>query len=172
MQIENINIPDEWCAKLIDLQQIAPNSIIAGGALRDLYTGHQPKDVDFFSDSTTLPTWADGPQESNIDYKGMKYVLGVAEYKGNNLPYQVVIHEPIAHEALLESFDIGLCQIGFDGKSLIKTEAFLWDIKHNIMTLRHIDRYPRSILRYARINQRYNMELHIPELDRANALPR
>jgi hypothetical protein len=82
------------------------------------------------------------------------------------LPIQIIHIEAIEPFDLLDSFDLGICQIGFDGEHVLKTQAFEWDIKHDLITMRHIDRYRRSIQRYCRIHERYKaFELAIPELD-------
>lgn len=164
MKVEEIDIPDEWTTMLLDLRIRDSKAIIAGGAIRDLFCGHQPKDLDFFT--SVVPNWPN-QQEAEMDYEGMQYVQGVISYnKQGPIPINVVIVEPIENMALLESFDFGLCQIGFDNTNILKTQAFDWDFKHSLFTLRHIDRYPRSIRRYARINQRYDLDIAIPQLDK------
>ena len=165
MEIEGLIIPQKWCDALAECQLKDPTAIIAGGCLRDLYFGREPKDVDIFTGQ--LPDW---PllDESSFDYEGMQYVLGVADYKRDDIKYNVIIVEPVAPNILIETFDLGFCQIAFDGKTLIKSQAFLWDAKYQLITLHHTDRYSRSIRRYARINERYNFDLIIPVLEKAN----
>ncbi|MDE2104197.1 MAG: hypothetical protein KGL39_43575 [Patescibacteria group bacterium] len=168
MNIDNLEIPDEWCSILSQLQVVEPDAILAGGSLRDLYHGVKPKDLDFFC--RVFDGYVDlGMRESDtFDYEGMQYILAVQTYRKFSLPVNLIFIVDTPTKTLLESFDLGICQIGFDGKQLIKTDAFEWDSKHSIITMRHIDRYRRSIQRYCRINQRYNFELTIPELDELN----
>jgi len=168
MKVEEIEIPDVWIEALKECQSIDPTAIIAGGCLRDLYFGKEPKDVDIFTGQ--LPGWK-LEDENCFDYEGMQYVLCVADAIKNNVHYNLIVVEPVSAEELIITFDLGFCQIAFDGEKLIKSPAFLWDAKYNLITLRHIDRYTRSIRRYARINERYNFDLIIPELEKANALP-
>ena len=55
----------------------------------------------------------------------------------------------------IEDFDFGICQIAFDGQEIITSQAFLWDVKHSVFTLRHGLSYEKSKERYERISQRY-----------------
>ena len=168
MEVEGLIIPQKWCDALAECQLKDSTAIIAGGCLRDLYFGKEPKDVDIFTGQ--LPDWPLA-NEGHFDYKGMQYVLGVADYERDDIKFNVIVVEPVASSVLIETFDLGFCQIAFDGTKLIKSRAFLWDAKYGVITLKHIDRYSHSIRRYARINERYNMDLVIPELEIFNALP-
>ncbi len=164
--IDGIHIPDFWHDALIDLQVMDPSAILAGGCIRDLFYGVEVKDLDFFTKGP-FPSWAE-PHETDKDYEGMQYVLAIGSYKLQSHEANVIMVENNeSHEALLKSFDFGFCQIAYDGKRIIKTPEFDWDFKHSIITLRHIDRYRRSLRRYCRINQRYNLDLAIPQLDEA-----
>lgn len=161
MKIEEIEIPDQWCNDLVDLQKRDPSSVIAGGALRDLYCSKAPKDVDFFTKE--MPDWK-MPVGSGIDYVGMQYVDVIVTYLRQPLPYNVIRVTGCDSTAqLIESFDFGICQIAFDGKQIIKSQAFLWDLKYGRFTLRHTDRIERSKTRYERINQRYNWPMEIAD---------
>lgn len=161
--IDGIHIPDFWHDALIDLQKLDPTAILAGGCIRDLYYGQEVKDLDFFTKGP-LPNWAE-PHKSNIDYEGMQYIVAVGSFKVQSREANVIMVDGVEPIAILNTFDFGFCQIGYDGKQIIKTPAFDWDFKHGLITMRHIDRYRRSLRRYARINQRYNMDLSIPQLD-------
>lgn len=161
--IQGITIPDKWCNLLNTIQINDPTAMIAGGSLRDLSLGRAPKDLDIFA--TQLP-YVENLGSSDMDYDGMQYVKAVVTWETDiDLPFNLVLHEPCTNQAMLESFDFGLCQIGFTGKELIKTTAYDWDFKHGIFTMRHVDRYARSIRRYARWLDRYqHFDIAIPEL--------
>lgn len=164
MQIEGIEIPDEWCAILSDIRKHDPLAMIAGGSLRDLSLGRAPKDLDIF---TTFVPERNDLAETGMDYDGMQYVKAVVTYPVDlDMPFNLVLHEPCTNEAMLESFDFGICQIGFGGTNLIKTKAFEWDVKYGVFTMRHTDRYARSIKRYSRWLNRYDWEIRIPQLDK------
>ena len=168
MKIEEIEIPNEWCEILAETQKHDPKAIIGGGAIRDKFIGHEPKDLDLFVFSPpSIPDF--GMSELGFDYEGMKYVLSVNKYSTNPLPINVIgIEKNVEVIGLLNSFDFGICQIAFDGKRIIRTPAFDWDFKHSIMTMYHVDRYSRSIDRYCRIGRRLNLKIAIPKLDEIN----
>lgn len=46
--MHNIIVPAEWTRLIKEIQVYFPQAVIAGGALRDLYHGRQPKDIDVF----------------------------------------------------------------------------------------------------------------------------
>lgn len=163
MLVDGLNIPDQWIDILSDIQTNDLIAMIAGGALRDLSLGRAPKDLDIFT--TYIPT-DKNLDSTNMNYEGMQYVKAVVTYNVNlDIPFNLIIHEPCTNIAMLESFDFGLCQIGFNGREIIKTPAYDWDFKHGIFTMRRINRYPRSIKRYARWLDRYNWDIAIPELE-------
>lgn len=164
MKVQEIEIPDDWCAALVKLKAFDPDAFIAGGAIRDLYFGVAPKDVDFFS--TRIPDWT-GAIESTFDYQGMLHVLDVFEYERKPINFNLILmHEGISCVKMISTFDFGICQIAFDGTNIITTPNFLWDAKHSLFTLRQTDRYKRSIKRFCRISQRYpDWNIAIPQLD-------
>ena len=165
---KDLNIPEAWLNMLVRIQLDDRDAIIAGGCIRDLYLGRVPKDVDIFT--TAVPEWIE-PQPSDMNYEGMKYVEAVVMHKCGPDTFNVIVTKPVDKMDLLRSFDFGICQIGFDGRQVYMTQEFLWDVKYSKFTLRHIDRYQRSINRYSRISARYaGWEIAIPELDNANAL--
>lgn len=164
--INGIDIPDQWHNTLVKFQEVDPLAMIAGGALRDLSLGRLPKDLDIFTRVLPLQDW----ETSDIDYEGMKYVEAVVTYaSGLDIPVNVILHEPCSPQEMLESFDFGICQIGYNGKEMLFTPAYNWDMKYGVMTMRHTDRYPRSIKRYARWLDRYDWEMRIPQLDSKEA---
>ncbi len=94
----------------------------------------------------------------------MQYVLGVVSYDKGPLPINLIHCDPWkTTEEFLASFDFGINQIGFDGVDIVATPAFHWDYKYGLFTLRHGDRYPRSLERFDRINKRYNWKMAIGE---------
>lgn len=164
---QELFIPLIWQKLLAEIQVQDPKAIIAGGAIRDLYCGVQFDDLDIF---TTSSPQCEGLDSSGFDYEGMQYVLAVGSYQREGIDVNIIVINETEPMQLLESFDFGLCQIGFDGNDIIKTRAFDWDFKYNLMTMRHIDRYQRSIHRYCRISQRLKFEIAIPELETKKAV--
>lgn len=162
--LHGISIPIEWTNLLIKFQQTDPSAMIAGGALRDLSLGRAPKDLDIFTIHTPD---VENLGSSEMDYEGMQYVEAVVTFTTDlDIPINIIIHTPISNQAMLESFDFGLCQIGYNGKEIIKTPAYDWDLKYGVFTMRHTDRYSRSIKRYARWLDRYDWNISIPELNK------
>lgn len=170
MQVEGIDIPGKWIELLADLKKLSKSAVIAGGAIRDKYIGQPHKDLDFFT--TVFPQWG-LLEKSSFDYEGMKYVVGVASLKLDGIDINLImLEQDIEPMALIDSFDFGLCQIAFDGEKIIRSKAFEWDMKYGVMTMRHTDRYQRSIKRWCRIGQRIGYDIKIPQLEsKADALP-
>jgi hypothetical protein len=161
--MENIIIPTLW-KELFDGIK-AKRVLLAGGAVRDLYCNHAPKDLDYFidaSDEITLTSiWYYKPWTSDgFDYEGMKYVKGVQSTLINGMPINLIFCDTWSDDlTFLKSFDFGINQIGFDGTNIIATPEFHWDCKHRLFTLHHGDRYNRSVERFNRINLRYGWEM-------------
>lgn len=164
MELEGIKIPEAWVALLVEVQKEDPEAMIAGGAIRDLAFGKSISDIDIFT--RVLPPWADDFGPPAIDYEGMKYVDVVVSIQREGIdPINIIRHEPCTNIEMLSTFDYGFCQIGFDGKQLLKTPEYLWDFKHGVITLRHTERYQRSIRRYAKWINRYDLPIVIPALE-------
>lgn len=165
MLLENsFELPDELVNVLKEVQVYDPKAILAGGCLRDIFYGRPYKDVDIFT--RVMPDW-EGMTSSGMDYEGMKYVQAVAEIRRDDAVINLILVEANTENwPLIESFDFGFCQIGFDGTQLMKTPGFEGDYKHGRITLYYIDRYPRSIRRYAGWATKYSgMEIAIPQLE-------
>ncbi len=157
-------IPTKWQDALLELQTQDPTAIIAGGAIRDIFCGRQVKDVDFFCANHAAHFSNKFGASTTKDYKGMQYVLGIVDYAPDgDVPFSIIYHDSPDNMTLLSSFDFGLCQIGWNGKELIKTPAFDWDFKYGVMTLRRGDRHQRAIERYERINKKYGWPMVIGE---------
>lgn len=157
------DIPQSWRDLLTQFQVGYKQAILAGGAMRDLWCGNTVKDLDFFVHGDNGPhEWVKGMHEeqSNFDYEGMKYVLGVQTFSGGPLPINIIHCEPWDDvKDLLKTFDFGINQIAFDGENVITTPEFHWDYKHSLFTLYHGDRHDRSLARFQRINLRYGWEM-------------
>jgi hypothetical protein len=85
--------------------------ILAGGCLRDMLLGRPIKDIDIF-----------------VPSKGAFY----AENAGH---YQIIHKDFNGPLDLLNGFDLGLCQIAFDGRVFIRTPAFLEDVMNKTITV-------------------------------------
>lgn len=164
-------IPDEWVTLIKEYREkIDPTAVIAGGAIRDCYYGVAPKDIDIFTKSFAgLPHWsASDTCQPAFEYEGMQHIEAAVIFNTDDnmiLPVNVVTVKDIEPINVVDTFDFGFCQIAFDGEQVTMTDAFKRDDTSNIITMTKIDRYQRSIRRYARINERYDRPICIPELD-------
>lgn len=144
-------------------------AIVAGGAIRDLDNGKEAtvKDIDVvifdrpnylldlrmalrdFNHKVAVP-------ENVANYLSFENVSCVHEFsEEGGIPVQVVVsrHPRSAYE-ILERHDFGICQIGFNGRSIIKTTAYEADKYQSCFTLvrcRDIQDYARSVGRHARL---------------------
>lgn len=177
------SIPDEWKKVLSTCQKNdAPEAVIAGGALRDLFNKKSIHDVDIFlktrgstaknrkmvekifadADLTlakyypcysygALPSELPGPQPMNgIEGLSGKKWLGKDKLAENwtvlagpqKTEYNIIFVEGDLTQkkpadfapSLIECFDFGICQIAFNGKSMVTTDAFKRDIESNAVS--------------------------------------
>ena len=153
------DIPAEWRQVLRTFQDKgAKEAVIAGGALRDLFNHKPVKDVDIFIRtqgsqkknrqmleeafrSTRLEITY---QQSGNDYfSGERFPAPKAKNNGRNVAeswtiiagrdkteYNIIfVPELVSPLKLIESFDFGLCQIGYDGKIIFSTNRYNDDVR-------------------------------------------
>lgn len=152
-----MNIPQEWRDFLALVQQVDPFAILAGGALRDLDHGRPVKDLDIFVQpgfnhaafEKLLPPGSYWPVMRRADYASLvdvqsiwgSYVelarpLEFAEY----LPAQIIeLNRPMSTFEIIGRLDFGLCQIGFDGTTLVRSPVYMTDSTNKTFTLVRID---------------------------------
>lgn len=162
------------------LRERLPDACIAGGFIRDAVLEEEPKDVDIFV--TGYPRQnrfigalisaglsdVDGHMSQSVQYMKMfgekdRVITGICEYKAGELlpwPVQIIAMEkPCDLRTTLSEFDIGLCQVGYDGSSIVATPAFLHDFNNNRMTImrRRNDKcYARTLRRLRRFLDKYS----------------
>ncbi len=179
-------IPPHWDSVLNALASAgAPEAVIAGGALRDLYNGRTPASVDIF---VRAPFWTKsfmnkvvaGLYEQTFMQKNDKGTpceyLRVGKRLGAKITGSFSIGDPLDRtetwqiittknttfhiillgsdlgdglrsdhknggmrgiHKLLGCFDIGLCQIAYNGKQLIKTAAYEHDAKNKTLSIKN-----------------------------------
>lgn len=163
------DVPMVWRNMLSHIQQQDSKAILAGGAMRDLWCGKIHKDLDFFTTRIiNVPfdtEWRGGYKEqarrketstARDAYKGAKYILNVDTMVWHGLDINIIYcAAPCNTLDLISSFDFGICQIAYDGKQIITTEAFHHDVSYQMFTMVHGKRYEKSKERFARISQRY-----------------
>ncbi len=147
-----------------------PEAIIAGGAIRDLDNGmaEYVKDIDvvIFDRPNYLMdlkmamrdfTHRVAVREEVANYLKFENVACVHEFKDgdSNIPVQVVVsREPRSAEEILRRHDFGICQIGFDGRLILKTNRYVDDKTNKQFTLvrcRDAEDLVRSQGRHARL---------------------
>lgn len=156
-------IPQEWKDLLSELQAIHRKVVIAGGALRDLDHGLAPKDLDIFigcgdaKEAEELNEALGGEPVEGTDqwYQGgaMSELILVTDgpMVGDLQSQFIFLNWDVFH--IMDRFDYTLCQIMFDGKSLIVTDDYKKDKDEKLFRVvrsgpRHA--MERSVERYAR----------------------
>jgi hypothetical protein len=131
---------DKWTniAKAVS-EAYGAEAYVAGGAVRDFIKGEPPKDIDVFVnvDEKTLVKKASG---LNVDfvvaplierYDNCKVLDGT--YQGEKV--QVIARSFTSLDDLINQFDIGFCQIAWDGEKVVMTAAATKDFGSNTMTV-------------------------------------
>jgi hypothetical protein len=144
-----------------EFKKLYPSAIIAGGYLRDLYLGKTPKDIDVW-----LP---DGEYSSKTlcghrgisDSEYQRSVTGV--FKDGD--YEIIEVDWNRYAPLLlggpfwkfviERFDMGICQIAWDGIDLHTTEAFKKDVENKTITYLRTWNEDSKMSRIQRIRSKY-----------------
>lgn len=167
----NLVAPDaNWLMVLSSIQKHWPEAIIAGGCLRDHQFGVQVKDVDIFihgenEDSESVrqkleffiggaPVRFDEKIEicNNPIYPNSTGNIFICELWGDK--YQIVQRNaPFNPASLLDTFDLGFCQISWDGQEYFFTDAFAADVAKK--RIRVIQEHPNTKKRVARFVEKY-----------------
>jgi hypothetical protein len=151
-----------------------PEAIVAGGAIRDLDNGRADtvKDIDIvvfdrpnYLADLLMAMWdfkhKVAVREEVANYLAFENVCCVHEFTDPYTfetppPVQVVVaRHPRTALEILQRHDFGLCQIGYDGYSIIKTAAYEHDKLNGWFTLvrcRDAADYKRSHGRHARLS--------------------
>lgn len=164
-------IPAEWKKVLHSVQELFPQAVIAGGALRDLWHGKPAKDVDIF-----IPIKEDGglyeDEILSIDPYAEKIAASVYGQAGNaatpgfrniyviwRLTIEGVIYECIfiedRGEDVIDVFDLSIAQIAFDGNSVRTTANFNRTIFDKVIRVCNVNRSDRQTKRMERVLSKY-----------------
>ncbi len=180
-----MDVPVKWRNALAAVQAGGfPEAVIAGGALRDLDHNKPVKDVDVFVVDRGDATLAMlnkalhgagnvlGSDDANTESGSVDRLSTVIDYTPvdeNEPPIQVIVMPASLYagspddpsvflQYMLDDFDIGLCRIGFDGKSVIRTEEYERDVADGTITIlkaESVTELGRSRARAERIGQKY-----------------
>ena len=137
--IEN-QIPNEWNEVLATVQSVFPLAVIAGGALRDLDYDKSVKDIDIFIPISCSP---DNMFDHHIHrlFEGKDITMVNASVYGQTLTkefdrliyavydlkldgkmYNLIITNDQGND--ITTFDFSICQISWNGKTIVTTEAY------------------------------------------------
>lgn len=162
---------------LAKVQVFEGGAILAGGFLRDMDNGVQPKDLDFFLMAPEIDT--EGFAKSIFDSfghtfkllgrEGEDYPMGLkvfesVTYPENDFPINLIF-TPYGHRHPL-AFDIGLCEIYLlrPGDTLFKSRNYMRDQENNTLTITAVaDSYSSQ---QGFIQESYSIPCHIKHLKR------
>jgi len=140
-----MNINTDIARALYELQVKNPAYlvIIAGGYLRDIARGVEPKDVDVFlaplteSHQPAINVPTDYALLYNVHHtktsfgrdmaaRGLDRVIGLQNINLSTQEVQLIIYsKPMSVQEIVHDMDINICQIGFDGITTYKSGAYL-----------------------------------------------
>jgi hypothetical protein len=164
-----MQIPAKWVAVLAAIQVAAPEAFLAGGALRDLDLGREVKDLDIFvseagygAAQVVLSQLDYAPANRQcLDYVGADFsVVEGREFKreGEVTVNLVCLRADFGFPSGLYRFDLGLCQIGFDGREVVKTAAYIEDATNKTLTVlrcESVDQMVRTEQRVERLQAKF-----------------
>jgi hypothetical protein len=164
--------PREWLDTLDLIRKAGgTDAVIAGGAVRDFLLGRPVKDIDVFlrsrgeleDERIVKAAYPNAGQLSEFDRA--EYGIQMPELSSvwtnsdpdpffGSEPVQLIFqNSDVTFTSLFQSFDYGLCRVGFDGSNVILTDDFVKDAFGMTMTLLHPT--PNSAARYVRLCQKY-----------------
>jgi hypothetical protein len=131
-------IPRPWQSVLSEVQVVWPFAVIAGGALRDWDHERGVRDVDIF-----VPVAAPGEVERLFPDAKKCAVEDASEF-GADIPYHCTftrygwlfeITFKYDLDDLLDTMDVGLCMIKFDGSEVTAATEYRKDSHRKTLTL-------------------------------------
>lgn len=169
-------VPPNYARVLHLIQKSAPEAILAGGAVRDLYHGKPVKDLDIFVHAEGADIWQieelltrafpdtrrlqlanfsscylNTDCASSISFE-IRSLLGPVELNVIHLNGQPT------HMTVLRRMDFGICQIGVCKWHLFFTPEFVEDAKNKTFTVTRCDHeagLERTLQRWERLREKY-----------------
>lgn len=152
------------------IRKVFPEAILAGGYLRDVLLGIEPKDMDIFvgpkraehADDLCIRMAEEVGvgffQEFNLTYASMEVnrIFSSGERLGE-CPIQVIELDKVNPVDRVGEHDFGLCQVWHDGGSLCMTGHYARDMAWKICTLVHCENeheHARSMRRWERLKEK------------------
>lgn len=172
ISMNSVQLPSIWKQAYMALYSSgATEALIAGGALRDLWLGGEVKDVDIFISANTIipesfiPLLQSSNPESAIGDRSITS-QGIFCFQKNSTAFNIIrCNSLTTPQQRFERFDFGICKIAYGIDGLITHPEFLYDIKHQQMTLRRCDSanlFIQSVKRYNRFRLKYPWPMVIP----------
>lgn len=174
-----MQIPAKWVAVLAAIQTVAPEAFLGGGALRDLDLGREVKDLDVFVSEPNFTfvdmhlrmVWGYRLRSvQRLDYFGADPSVAEAREftKDGEPPLNIIsLRDSFDFPGGLDRFDLGLCQIGFNGSEVVRTGAYVTDAQHQTMTVSRCSseaQMERTVARAERLRAKYpDWDLCIPD---------
>jgi len=157
----NIQIPRTFkqiFEALRTIKGLEARSLIAGGAVRDLYFGQTPRDIDLFIEIKNkneiaiivqmLATQLKGYVQIRVknsknkqpyydEAGGHHRILDVVkiEFSDMSAPLEVVFVDLPPKQYFEDFFDLGICKAYYDGTKLHYTSDFFKDVKNKTFTV-------------------------------------
>lgn len=169
----SFHVPHAWTRTLLMIREAGfPDAQIVGGALRDLDNEKPVKDIDVFVscrgddyDRLCLALARKGTRlvtpEAAEYLKSMSDVVEVINFgpiDGVGSPdLQVIVTVPGFD--FMTRVDFGLCQIGWDGLTIGRSEAYYLDRTEKTFTLTRcasVEEFERSYARFVRLSEKYS----------------
>jgi len=179
LKVKDIELPAKWLEVLAKVQEVFPEALIAGGALRDLILGREIKDIDVFVRSRGEETQAalasiygDAKAEhpdlvrdygENVPELQGVYTLHVGDgdrdwapdspvSDDEYCPFQIIaLNQDVTPDSCLGRFDFGICRVATDGKTVFIDPAFTKDIVAHTFTLLFCNKRESSMKRFTRL---------------------
>jgi|HubBroStandDraft_4_1064222.scaffolds.fasta_scaffold00554_13 hypothetical protein len=160
LNLERTTIPDSWHQLLKHVGLHFPEVVLAGGALRDLSRGKPIKDVDLFvnpheKDTEFMVVNFEAELKScalmhDDSYPPKRCLQDIYRFSwADYMAEVIVVTDPIITDipSLVDTFDIGLCQVGMDRRGTIYASSAFWkDMAQQTLTVVN-DRTPVSTWR-------------------------
>lgn len=129
---------------------------LAGGALTRLLAGEDPLkgDIDlYFKNNDDFNKFKESLTFCAPNVRVVKENTAVLTLEAGPVTYQLIHHSPKNSPVeVIQEFDLTVCQVAYDGSSLIVGEHTLWDISRKMLLINKVNHGPsviERIIRYA-----------------------
>lgn len=162
----DLPVPDHWTQVLNKIRAAFPGAVIAGGALRDLYHKRPVKDVDIFvphfpyESSTVFDMFPEIVLDKDtiygrdhVDKDADRDIFAIFKLVDNGVKFDIIFAANKACD--MNTFDLDICQINYDGEKVSATDAFMRCVKEKFIRVMNINRTDRQAKRLERMKAKY-----------------